>query len=513
MVKSGAPATAFGPGLALLASGELAVVLAPVPAAPAVQLRTAAGDSVLPASTVTVSGGALAQSCTFGSPDPSACPSGAPGALSVDGNGKGLTAADLPPGLYQVAVTSGTGQFSQVAQPMLVSPADPDPGVALTLAANWSTQSGTVVDGSGAAQAGAQVSLHAVADPANPATDVDQQPLQVSTGDDGRFSFEKVPDGIYTVVTHKDGWGPVSGPTVTISAAKNPMPADITVTVTARDSRTVVVGLDSAARTADGRPVDFSGAQLSLKPVAGSQPSGTPENAPLTGLTASATPTGFAVTANQVPTGSWTLSVDGLSGAAFLPFEGEPFAVPAADPARYLRSGAGAAVGRPDAGEHHRRMDGRLRRCVRGSAGHRVAADPVDPRRHRRPGDGQRHGQRRRGRSGSAVLTVFLPPGDYDWSAQPGAAGWSGGTGSFSVPAGSSAPVGSTGTLLAPTVPVTVSLTVNGAAVSGRAVAAIPPGGGDPDRRADRNAVLRAAGGWLDASASTTRSRPPEPRC
>ena len=82
--------------------------------------------------------------------------------------------------------------------------------------------------------------------------------------------------------------------------------------------------------------------------------------------------------------------------------------------------------------------------------------------------------------SGSAVLTVFLPPGDYDWSAQPGAAGWTGGTGSFSVPAGSSAPVGSTGTLLAPTAPVTVSLIVNGAAVSGRAVAAIPPDGGDP---------------------------------
>jgi hypothetical protein len=478
-VESGAPTTPNGPGLSVT-NGRLAIVLAPTPVAPQVQLVTAAGAPILPAATVTLAGGAVAQSCTVGSPDPSACSSGAPGALSVDGDGKGLTAADLPPGLYQVAVASGTGQFSQVGQPMLVSPAGPDPGVALTLAANWSTQSGAVLDGSGAAQAGAQVSLHAVADPANPATDVDQQPLQVSTGDDGRFSFEKVPDGIYSVVTRKDGWAPVSGPTVTISSAKNPMPADITVTVTARDSRTVVVSLDSAARTADGRPVDFSGAQLSLKPVAGSQPSGTPENAPLTGLTASATPSGFAVSANQVPTGSWTLSVDGLSGAAFLPFEGEPFAVPAADPidpsapvqvqqsvdltpanitVAWTAGCGGASGGAPATGSLPIRL---------------TRAGTADPVMINATVSGAPDG------SGSAVLTVFLPPGDYDWSAQPGAAGWTGGSGSFSVPAGSSAPVGSTGTLLAPTAPVTVSLIVNGAAVSGRAVAAIPPGGGDP---------------------------------
>jgi hypothetical protein len=478
-VESGAPTTPNGPGLSVT-NGRLAIVLAPTPVTPQVQLVTAAGAPILPAATVTLAGGALAQSCTVGSADPSACSSGAPGALSVDGNGKGLTATDVPPGLYQVAVTSGTGQFSQVAQPLLVSPVDPDPGVALTLAANWSTQSGTVLDGTGAAQGGAQVSLHAVADPATPAMDVDQHPLQVSTGDDGRFTFEKVPDGIYTVVTTKDGWAPVSGPTITISAAKNPMPADITVTVTARDSRTVVVSLDSPARTADGRPVDFSGAQLSLKPVAGSQPSGTPENAPLTGLTASATPSGFAVTVNQVPTGSWTLSVDALSGAAFLPFDGQPFAVPAPDPADpsipvqvhqsvdltpvsitvgWAAGCGGAAGGAPATGSLPIKL---------------TRHDTADPATINATVSTAADG------SGSAVVTVFLPSGDYDWSAQPGAAGWTGGTGSFSVPAASSAPVGSTGTILAPTVPVTVSLAVNGAAVSGRAVAAIPPGGGDP---------------------------------
>jgi hypothetical protein len=81
--------------------------------------------------------------------------------------------------------------------------------------------------------------------------------------------------------------------------------------------------------------------------------------------------------------------------------------------------------------------------------------------------------------SGTANLTVQLPPGDYGWAAQPAAAGWTGGTGSFTVPAGTSSPVDSTGTLLAPAVPVTVSLLVNGAQLTGRAVAAIPPGGGD----------------------------------
>ena len=122
------------------------------------------------------------------------------------------------------------------------------------------------------------MSLHAGGDLASAALDVDQQPLQITTGDDGRFTFEKVPDGAYTFATDKDGWAAVNGPTVTVSAVKNPMPADVTVTVTARDTRTVVVGLDSAARTADGAPINLAGAQVSLKPVAGSQPSGTPEN-------------------------------------------------------------------------------------------------------------------------------------------------------------------------------------------------------------------------------------------
>ena len=291
-VESGGPAAPNGPGL-VVTNGTLSVVLAPTPATTTVQLNTAAGQTVLPASTVLLSGGPEAGSCTVLSvgqapTDPSICPGGAPGTLSVDASGQGLSAADLPPGVYRVGVASDTGQFSQVAQQLLVSPGDPA-GVALTLAANWSTQSGIVVDGSGTPQAGAQVSLHAGGDLANAALNVDQQPLQVTTGDDGRFTFEKVPDGAYTFATDKDGWAAVNGPTVTVSAVKNPMPADVTVTVTARDTRTVVVGLDSAARTPTARPINLAGAQVSLKPVAGSQPSGTPENAPLTGLAVTAT--------------------------------------------------------------------------------------------------------------------------------------------------------------------------------------------------------------------------------
>jgi len=250
------------------------------------------------------------------------------------------------------------------------------------------------------------------------------------------------------------------------------------VTVTARDTRTVVVGLDSAARTPDGAPINVAGAQVSLKPVAGSQPSGTSENTPLTGLAVTATPSGFAVTANQVPTGSWALSVDALSGSAFLPVVGEPFDVPLADPGAdpppvqvqqsvdltpatitvgWAAGCGGAAGGAPATGSLPIALT-------------RGGSDPVKMNASvRAASDG----------SGTANLTVLLPPGDYGWAAQPAAAGWTGGTGSFTVPAGTSAPIGATGTLLAPAVPVTVSLLVNGAQLTGRAVAAIPPGGGD----------------------------------
>jgi hypothetical protein len=172
------------------------------------------------------------------------------------------------------------------------------------------------------------------------------------------------------------------------------------------------------------------------------------------------------------------LSVDTLSGAGFLPLVGEPFDVPAPDPGADPApvevhhtvdlsqammtvgwpAGCGGTAGGPATGSLPIRLtrDG--------------TADPITVNATiSAAADG----------SGSAAAAVFLPPGDYNWAAQPATAGWTGGGGSFSVPADSSAPVASTGTLIAPTAPVTVSLVVNGAAVSGRAVAAIPPGGGD----------------------------------
>ena len=465
-VKSGQPATPAGAGLTVLATGELAVVLAPVPVAPQVQLRTAAGEGVPTATTVTLSDG----SCTVIGPA-AGCAPGDQGTTVLDSADP--AAAAVVPGVYQVGVSSGTGQFAELAQPMLVSPADPDPEVAMTLAANWSTQSGQVLDSGGTAQAGARVTLHAAGDLTDPALDVDGNPLQVAAGDDGRFTFDKVPDGVYVVIAQTTGWGPVSSPSITISAADNPLPADLALTVTARDTRTVVLALDTAARTVDGRPVDFAGARFSLKPIAGSQPSGTPENTPLTGLTATPTPGGFQLTANQVPTGSWLLSVDALSGAAFLPIEVAPFSVPAADPgadppavqvgqtidlsaATITVDWAAGCGGGPASGSLPIQL-------TRSGSAEPVAMNAAV----RAAADG----------SGSAVLTALVPPGDYQWAAQPGVTGWTAGTGSFTATVGG-APVVSTGTLLAPAVPVMVSLTVDGARVAGRAVAASPPDGG-----------------------------------
>jgi len=99
--------------------------------------------------------------------------------------------------------------------------------------------------------------------------------------------------------------------------------------------------------------------------------------------------------------------------------------------------------------------------------------------------------------SGSATLSVLLPPGDYTWAPQPTPAGWTGGTGSFTVPAaGSAQPVTSSGTLLPLQVPTVVSLTVAGTAVTGRVVATPPGGGAATTGNTGDTLCLAPAAGW-----------------
>ena len=97
VVKSGSPTTQFGPGLAVQSSGDLAVVLAPVPATPVVQLRTAAGDSVLPASTITLSDGTTAGACTLLPSAQSVCSPGDSATVGVDNTGTGVSAGAVRP--------------------------------------------------------------------------------------------------------------------------------------------------------------------------------------------------------------------------------------------------------------------------------------------------------------------------------------------------------------------------------------------------------------------------------
>jgi hypothetical protein len=79
--------------------------------------------------------------------------------------------------------------------------------------------------------------------------------------------------------------------------------------------------------------------------------------------------------------------------------------------------------------------------------------------------------------SGSAVVSVVLPPGAYTWAATP-SGGWTGGDGGFTVPGTGAGPISVTDddTLLSPDVAATASFTINAAAAGSRDVAAIRGG-------------------------------------
>jgi hypothetical protein len=472
-VESGGPG-ANGAGLVVTA-GRLTVTLAPSAVTLQVHLKTVTGQEILPDTTVTLSGGSSPISCRIVPTDLTGCSPAVPGvSFVVDGTSRYLSFAGIVPTTYLIDVRGGSGQFAPLSQQVLISAGNPNPSISLILSANWSTQSGSVVDAAGTAQAGAVVSLNASANPNTPAPDASGNPLLVTTGADGRFTFNKVPDLTYTVVTKKDGWEAVRAPVVVIKAATNPFPADVSVTVTTRERRAVTVTLDTSTQAPGGGPVNLAGAAVTLNPVPGSQPPGTPDNTPLTGLTVTANANVFTVTANQVPTGSWTLALTSLSGAAFPPFTTDAFAVPAADPsappapvlvAKTIWLGLATITVNWPAGCGPPPATGTLPiELTRDGVATAVTLNATVTIN----GDG----------SGSAAVSELLPAGLYDWAAKPTAAGWTGGTGSFRVPETGTAPilVSSTGTLDSPGVPVTVTLTVDGSAVTGRTVAATAGG-------------------------------------
>jgi len=273
-------------------------------------------------------------------------------------------------------------------------------------------------------------------------------------------------------------------------------PPPITLRLTSRSQRAVTVTLNSTADTA-GAPVNLAGAAVLFHSV--SQPPGTPANADLSYFVTGTGP--YTVAAPQVPTGTWTVAVT-PSGAPFgayqvgqinvvpgdrpapvLPPDTRPQPPPILEAFTLVQAPVTIAVSWPAPAGCGTAPAGSLP-IVLTRAG--TAASPINAT-VTSTNDG----------SGSATLSVLLPPGDYTWAAQPTPAGWTGGTGSFTVPAaGSAQPVTSSGTLLPLQVPTVVTLKVGGTAVTGRVVATPPGGGAATSGNTGDTLCLAPADGW-----------------
>ncbi|MET0865647.1 MAG: hypothetical protein ABWZ98_15055, partial [Nakamurella sp.] len=223
---------------------------------------------------------------------------------------------------------------------------------------------------------------------------------------------------------------------------------------------------------------------------------------PLSNYTVSPT-SPFVVSAPQVPTGQWTLPVTPAGGTAFDTVRTAAFDVPAADRGIPTLPPNSIPVS-PPVQVAQTLQQGQATITVNWPAG--CSAPPATgtlpitltragtsvPLSAAITGGGP-------GAAGSATVSVTLPTGDYSWVANPTAAGWTGGTGSFSVPTTGPPPraVTSTGTLVPPQVPVTTSVTIDGTPRPGQRVTATPPGGGNPEVGSPGTPFCLAPGnGW-----------------
>ncbi len=242
-------------------------------------------------------------------------------------------------------------------------------------------------------------------------------------------------------MVEQEGWDTVVSPTpIVLDSGLTISPPPITLRLTARSQRAVTVTLNSTADI-PGTPVNLAGAAVVFQPVPNTQPAGTPANTPLSGFTVTGTGP-FTVTAAQVPTGTWRVAVT-PSGSPFGAYLSDPIVVAPGDrptpvlppdtrpqpPAieasfTLIQAPVTITVSWP-AGCATPPATGSLPIVL-------TRAGTAAPAINAAVTSGQ-------DRSGSATLSVLLPPGNYSWAARPTTPGWTGGTGTFAVPAGGSA--------------------------------------------------------------------------
>ena len=326
------------------------------------------------------------------------------------------------------------------------------------------------------------------------------------------IAFARVPDGFYRAQIIVPGYTPIVSGSIQMWAAVSPTPPPVPFTLV-RATRTVNLTLGStAASTAGGPPADLVGATIAFQQIStvGSAP-------PDTGsYTATAGPGGY-VTAPQLPTGTWRAVVTGSqtggptsTDPAFRPRSTE-FDVP--DPT-IANSDALARSATVAQGLAMFALSWPKTSCSSADGPTtsvtiritRTDVDPDVPITISAPVTST-------AAEFAAAGSVYLPPGQYSWTTTGLPSGWGNGSGTFPITVaanaavGSVAPVTETDTLAPATVPVTVTMQVDGADFPGVTVTASrtgSPTSSSPISGGTASLCLAAATGWNFSVDSAT---------
>jgi hypothetical protein len=219
--------------------------------------------------------------------------------------GKYVTFAAVPPATYTVSVDFPDGTYTDIPPfTTVVKPTGVDQFVNLNISAQVSSLTGAIVDSNGnPITTTATAELWTWGSDTGPAKDFAGDDLRVDV-DNGVFTFSQIISGNYKVVVTAPGYATGMSGIIPITYGQTPAPPTVTVPVAKTD---VDLTIDSVAGTA----LDLSGATVTLTPTGTSPHS--PANTEMSVNVTAAGP----VTIGQVPSGQWTVTVSGQSGAPF----------------------------------------------------------------------------------------------------------------------------------------------------------------------------------------------------
>ncbi|SDO43269.1 Carboxypeptidase regulatory-like domain-containing protein [Nakamurella panacisegetis] len=300
-----------------ISGGVLQVQLDVNPIALQIHL-TNSGVDFLPAVTVSLAGGPSPATCTIKKTGSNyACTETTATGTVVDGTpSKYVNFATVSPGIYTVSVTSSTSSYRTVTLQAQIFAGTSPQQLIISLDQRSSAQGGSVSLADGSTPAGMVVTLRTQQNIANIASDQNGQPLTYTTvsADAGKFKFTGVPDGTYTLVAQYPGYAyAVYANTVTENSSLTTTPPDLAnLQLTARGTAPVTLNLKS---TASGTP-SLVGSTVTLTPTSAAVP-GLAADAVQTFVVSSGTGPTYSVPIAQLGVGTWTVAVSGQTGAPF----------------------------------------------------------------------------------------------------------------------------------------------------------------------------------------------------